>query len=73
MTHHRAENDCRGTLFVLNEGIHGNMDGIANPKLYKKAKFGTKTLVEDYVNEVISAIEYVTSENAEKVDAPKKW
>ncbi|MDZ3832276.1 MAG: DUF3336 domain-containing protein [Sphingopyxis sp.] len=48
--------DVKGLLFVLNEGIHGNIDGIGHERLYQKARFGTKKLIEDYVAEVVAAL-----------------
>ncbi len=51
-----AAGDVKGLLFVLNEGIHGNIDGMGHERLYQKARFGTKRLIEDYVAEVVSAL-----------------
>jgi TAG lipase/steryl ester hydrolase/phospholipase A2/LPA acyltransferase len=48
--------DVRGLLFALNEGIHGNMDGMGHERLYQKARFGTKKLIEDYVGAVVEAL-----------------
>lgn len=56
----RKKGDDQGLLFTLNEGIHGNMGGIGNPKLYTKALSGTKQLIEDYVNEVADAINHIS-------------
>src|SRR5688500_5659760 len=39
-----AAGDVKGLLFVLNEGIHGNIDGMGHERLYQKARFGTKAL-----------------------------
>ena len=55
----RKKGDNHGLLFTLNEGIHGNMGGIGNPKLYNKALSGTKRLIEEYVDEVADAIEHI--------------
>lgn len=53
--------DNRGLLFALNEGIHGNMDGMGRERLYEKAKFGTKTLIEDYVAAVVDALDSIAA------------
>ncbi|MEM6724601.1 MAG: DUF3336 domain-containing protein [Bacteroidota bacterium] len=53
---YREKGDDEGLLFTLNEGIHGNMGGIGNAKLYEKAEFGTKQLIVDYIEEVSSAL-----------------
>ena len=55
----RQNNDDVGLLFALNEGIHGNQAGIGNPKLYGKAMIGTKHLIEDYINEITSALRHL--------------
>ena len=53
---HRANKDDEALLFTLYEGIHGNMGGMGNANLYSKAKFGTKQLIVDYINEVSDAL-----------------
>ncbi len=57
----RRKKDNHGLLFTLNEGIHGNLDGIGSPKLYRQARFGTKKLITDYIDEVVSALEYLAA------------
>lgn len=56
-----AAGDVKGLLFVLNEGIHGNIDGMGHERLYQKARFGTKRLIEDYVAEVVAALEKIAA------------
>ncbi len=51
-------------LFALNEGLHGNLEGMGKSALYRKAKSGTKHLVDAYnnlVNESLLAIAGVSS------------
>ncbi|MFT6725515.1 MAG: TAG lipase/steryl ester hydrolase/phospholipase A2/LPA acyltransferase, partial [Arenicella sp.] len=55
----RAEADNQAILFTLNEGIHGNLGGMGSSSLYNKAKFGTKQMIVDYVDEVSSALEHL--------------
>ena len=55
----RENDDAQEVLFALNEGIHGNLGGIANPRLYTQCLFGTKHLIEDYTLEVTRALEYI--------------
>lgn len=66
----RAKKDYAGMLFALNEGVHGNIDGMGRAELYRKAKFGTKALIVDYVNEVTEALELLASPAAKSI--PKK-
>ncbi|MEH6582489.1 MAG: DUF3336 domain-containing protein, partial [Halioglobus sp.] len=56
----RKKNDDKGLLFALNEGIHGNMAGMGQAKLYLKAKAGTKHLIEEYINEIRDALVYLS-------------
>ena len=63
----RAAGDHERLLYALNEGIHGNIDGIGRRPLYGKAKFGTKRLIAEYVDEVVRALELLASEAAEDI------
>ena len=55
----RARHDHHGLLFTLNEGIHGNMGGMGRSTLYRQAKFGTKKLIEQYIDEVDDSLRYL--------------
>ncbi len=64
----------KGLMHALNEGIHGNMDGIGKARLYTKARAGTKHLVEEYIREITDALAYLADNptpditEAEKID-----
>ncbi len=64
--------DNAGLLYALNEGIHGNMDGIGNERLYHKAKFGTKKLIEEYVNAVANSLQYLASPKVADISFEEK-
>ena len=68
----RARHDNRGLLFSLNEGIHGNMGGMGRSSLYEKAKFGTKQLIVDYVDEIVSALEHLASPEVDEISFEEK-
>lgn len=55
----RQNNDDVGLLFALNEGIHGNQGGMGKSVLYEDAKFGTKVLIEEYVDEIVDALGHI--------------
>jgi predicted acylesterase/phospholipase RssA len=57
----RRQEDDIGLLFALNEGIHGNQGGMGKSILYDKAKFGTKHLIEEYVDEIVGALEHISA------------
>jgi len=48
----RKREDWAGLLYALNEGIHGNMGGMGKSILYRRAKSGTKVLIERYIQEI---------------------
>ncbi|MBT8103021.1 MAG: DUF3336 domain-containing protein [Gammaproteobacteria bacterium] len=60
----RSKKDNAGVLFALNEGLHGNIDGMGSSALYGKSKFSTKKLIVDYVNEVVDALDMLASNEA---------
>ncbi|HNC69126.1 MAG TPA: patatin-like phospholipase family protein, partial [Pseudomonadales bacterium] len=63
----RRKRDDEGLLFVLNEGIHGNMEGMGKAQLYQRAKCGTKKLIEDYIAEISNALEYLAPRDLESI------
>ncbi|MBT8087131.1 MAG: DUF3336 domain-containing protein [Gammaproteobacteria bacterium] len=63
----RGRKDYAGILFALNEGIHGNIDGMGRRPLYGKAKFGTKKLITEYVDEVANALDLLASDAAAEI------
>ena len=68
----RSNDDHQGMLFTLNEGIHGNLGGMGNSALYQKAKFGTKQLIVDYVEEVSSALEQLAQPKLKSISRREK-
>jgi TAG lipase / steryl ester hydrolase / phospholipase A2 / LPA acyltransferase len=68
----RAQQDNRGLLFNLNEGIHGNMGGMGRAALYEKARFGTKQLIVDYVDEIVSALEHLADPEVDDISTEEK-
>ncbi len=55
----RRRADVRPLVYMLHEGLHGNLANITNPALYNVARVGTKKLVEDYVDEVARCLDYL--------------
>ena len=68
----RKNNNNAKLLFALNEGIHGNLGGMGSSSLYQKAKFGTKQLIVDYVNEVSSALKHLAKPRIKGVQLEEK-
>jgi len=68
----RDGQDDRGLLFTLNEGIHGNMGGMGASPLYGKAKFGTKKLIDEYVEEIATALEHLANPDVDSIGFEEK-
>ena len=64
--------DNAGLLYALNEGIHGNMDGMGHDRLHGKARFGTKKLIEDYVDSIVDALNYLASDTVDDISFEEK-
>jgi TAG lipase/steryl ester hydrolase/phospholipase A2/LPA acyltransferase len=56
----------RRLMFLLQEGLHGNLGNLSNPLLYECTRFGTKRLVERYLDEVCESLEFLC-----EVDSPE--
>ncbi len=63
----RRKGDDHSLLFVLNEGIHGNMGGMGKSSLYRRAKCGNKELIEDYIDEVRGSLEHLAPRELETI------
>ena len=63
----RKKGDDQGLLFVLNEGIHGNMAGMGKSALYQRAKTGTKTLIDDYISEICDSLVHLAPRHRKSV------
>ena len=68
----RARHDHQGLLFTLNEGIHGNMGGMGRSSLYRRAKFGTKHLIEQYIDEIDDCLRYLADLDEDLISAQDK-
>ena len=64
----KEKKDSAGLMFILHEGIHGNLGNIANPKLSNHARIGTKKLIEEFLDEVCSAMAFIYNANENEVD-----
>ncbi len=63
----REAEDAEGLLFTLNEGIHGNIGSMGNPALYRRARYGTKNLIHDYIGEIVDALHYLANVDDERM------
>ncbi|PIE41574.1 MAG: patatin, partial [Gammaproteobacteria bacterium] len=59
-------------LYALNEGVHGNMGGMGRPVMYNQAKFGTKTLIDEYVSTIAESLRFIADCPTEKISYTEK-
>jgi len=67
-----AAGNVHELLYVLNEGIHGNLCGMGRPVLYNRALSGTKRLIDDYVNTVVEALRCIEAAGEREIPLPEK-
>jgi NTE family protein len=68
----KARHDIRGLLYTLNEGIHGNMDGMGRAGLYGHALSGTKHLIEAYLEEIVHTLELLDEDDSGDISKEEK-
>lgn len=68
----RERNDVSKLVFHLHEGLHGNLGNISNPALYGHSRVGTKQLIERYLDEVCTALDYLCDGEFDGVDLKQK-
>lgn len=59
-------------LRALREGLHHDLGNMGNPRLYTYANVGTKKLIEDYVAQVCTALNYVCAQPADIISHDDK-
>ncbi|OGB32910.1 MAG: hypothetical protein A3F78_00110 [Burkholderiales bacterium RIFCSPLOWO2_12_FULL_61_40] len=55
----RKAGDWAQLIFSLREGLHRNLGNLANPELYRHTHVGTKYLIDEYITEVTSLLNYL--------------
>lgn len=68
----RLRQDYPQLLFTLNEGVHGNMGGIGKPALYNKARYGTKNLIKQFIDEVCAALDDIDQVDESIISSDEK-
>ena len=68
----RLSGDTDGLMYILHEGLHGNLGNIASPALKQHAKFGTKHLIEEFIQEVCSALDFIYQADENEIDFYEK-
>ncbi|MFT6367297.1 MAG: NTE family protein [Halioglobus sp.] len=68
----RSRHDYQGLMFTLNEGIHGNMAGMGRSSLYRRAQFGTKHLIEQYIDEVEDSLRFLADLDSTEISLQER-
>lgn len=55
----RTNGDWAQVVFALREGLQRNLGNMTNPELYKHTHVGTKYLIDEYLSEVVSTLNYL--------------
>jgi NTE family protein len=58
---------------ILREGLHHDLGNIGHPLLYGYAYFGTKKLIEDYIEEVCICLNYVCDQDLDFLPLAEKF
>ncbi len=56
---YQQQPDLQNLVRALREGLHHDLGNIGNPLLYNRSHFGTKKLIEDYIDQVCEALNFV--------------
>lgn len=68
----RADKDASALSSILHEGIHGNLGNLACPKLGKYSKIGTKRLIEEFLDQVCEALDFIYHADEKELDFYEK-
>ncbi len=53
------QDDISSMMFLIRAGLIRNLGGIGKPELYSMCNVGTKKLIEDYIDEIVSQIDRI--------------
>ena len=68
----KESNDFSGLVHYLRSNLVKNLYSTNNPLLYHRSHFGTKYLIEDFENEIISSLKYIYKYNEKLFPLYKK-
>jgi predicted acylesterase/phospholipase RssA len=68
----KLNNDAAGLMYILHEGLHGNLGNIAASSLNRHAKIGTKHLIEEFIKEVCEALDFIYQADENEIDFYEK-
>ncbi|MFT5542137.1 MAG: TAG lipase/steryl ester hydrolase/phospholipase A2/LPA acyltransferase, partial [Arenicella sp.] len=64
----KSINDAAGLMYILHEGLHGNLGNIAASSINRHAKIGTKHLIEEFIKQVCEALDFIYQADESEID-----
>ncbi|MFQ3195305.1 MAG: TAG lipase/steryl ester hydrolase/phospholipase A2/LPA acyltransferase, partial [Colwellia sp.] len=68
----KSNNDATALMYILHEGLHGNLGNIAASSLNSHAKIGTKHLIEEFIKQVCEALDFIYQADDNEIDFYEK-
>jgi predicted acylesterase/phospholipase RssA len=68
----RSAGDATGLMYILHEGLHGNLGNISSSALNGHAMIGTKHLIENFIQQVCEALDFIFNADENEVDFYEK-
>lgn len=68
----KSRGDTTGLMSILHEGIHGNLGNISNSALNEFSKIGTKTLIQEFIEQVCQALDMIYHADENEIDFYEK-
>ena len=68
----KLRGDIEGLMYILHEGLHGNLGNIASSALNQYAKIGTKRLIEEFIQQVCEALDFIYQADEKEIDFYEK-
>ena len=68
----RGQGDIQALISIIHEGLHGNLANISNPVLLNHSKLGTKTLIQDFIDQVVGALDQIYAADENEIDFYEK-
>ncbi|TPX61115.1 hypothetical protein SpCBS45565_g07347 [Spizellomyces sp. 'palustris'] len=68
----RDSGDVAELIYLLRSGLLRNLGGIGDPRLFSRSYLGTKSLIEDYLNQVVTQLQYIQRNDFEVLSPQQK-
>ncbi|RUS23743.1 hypothetical protein BC938DRAFT_474692, partial [Jimgerdemannia flammicorona] len=69
----RKKHDMSSMIFLLRTSLSRNLGDMGKPKLYAHTHIGTKTLISDYIDEVVTQLNIICDTESDDFDLKSKY